>query len=765
MYNARNYFQTAQERALSANGRPTPQAVADYTKTIQKCGIILSENPDGKRADDALFLMARALYYKKNSAFQAKDAFESLIRGYPNSKHVPESYIYLARVLREVNQPSESEAVLERFIRDPRYVDHHARALLVLADFEIQDEDYHRAQYWLERIISSYRHTREFREAYYLFGKNYFEQGEYQRSLDELELFVKTRGVDKLKRLEAQYYIAQNHYELGDTDAALRAARYLVRNEQRPDLLARARLILGRIILADGQIEDGMEELTNVTTSYPRTEHSAAAFFYMGLQRYYHESKIDEAVAQLNRVRGDFPRSEHADDANRIASALNQIKPNPALDIIRDADSWLEYHYVRAENFLDPLALPDSAMTTFQKVIAQKDTLIFKIQDYQTRVDSLASRIDSLGTLSPDPDSAEADVLPTEVPEEPISADPESPEEELQDTPDVPADMEPEPPSEDLSIEPEPADTTEPESEASEPDPDKTTVPEPDLATLQQIHDGFLLEIEDMQALLDRFDAEILPFAYYSIYSIMLQDSTREQEAEEIYQTLMRDYPRNMYSRAATALKEGRIPRLIDPAYEEALEDFDLALMLYPPDADSLVAKMQEFSQSDYDDLRLRANYRLGWHYSFEEADTTHAKQYLQAVLDDPEADEYATMVRRFYDGQKFLLRDSGLSDFEEDSDDAAKAPESEDAEPELEALPLIEDQEAIEDPSPLDDAEVQSPDDITAGEGYEDPVLDETPEQEPMAEPGPAEPEAKAQDASLESEPLLIDEDPPEEG
>ena len=36
MYNAQNYFKSAQARPLNANGRPTPQAVADYTKTIQK---------------------------------------------------------------------------------------------------------------------------------------------------------------------------------------------------------------------------------------------------------------------------------------------------------------------------------------------------------------------------------------------------------------------------------------------------------------------------------------------------------------------------------------------------------------------------------------------------------------------------------------------------------------------------------------------------------------------------------------------------------
>ena len=227
MYNARKYFNMAQVRPLSANGRPTPQAVGDYTMAIKKCGIILSDGGKGKRADDALFLMARALFYKGNSSFQAKDAFEGLIRGYPKSKHVPEAYIYLGKVLRDINQVAESEAVLERFVRDPKFVKNHPRALLVMADFEIQDEDYYRAQYWLERIIKDYPKTPEAKEAAFLFGKNYYVQGDYERSLQEFESFIRTRGIPKPKKMEAKYYIALNHLELGASEKALREVKSL----------------------------------------------------------------------------------------------------------------------------------------------------------------------------------------------------------------------------------------------------------------------------------------------------------------------------------------------------------------------------------------------------------------------------------------------------------------------------------------------------------------------------------------------------------
>lgn len=661
MYNAQKYFASAMERPLSANGRPTPQAVAEYTKTIQKCGIILSEDPDGKQADDALFLMARALYYKKNSAFQAKDAFESLIQGYPDSKYIPEAHIYLARVLRDINQAAEAKALLERFIRDPKYVDHSAEALLVLADFEIQDGDHTKAQYWLERIVNNHKNTKESNEAFFLLGKSYYEQKNYQKSIEEFKNFINIRGINKERRLEARYYIALNYYHLGETESAYRELRYIVRNEQRPGQLSQARVLLGRVLLALGDEEKGLEELEAVTSNYPRTENSAAAYYYLGMYKYYNQGKIEEAIAQFNRVRGEYARSELADKANRISNALNQIKPNRALDITRDTDAWLQNHYRRAEYFLDPLALPDSAIATYQRVISQKDSLLAQISLYQTQIDSLNLRIASM-------QDSIAHVQETEVETEIPNID--FKQESLTEPPDpeaVPlAESENDLPSLGKEIETE---NLAPEDGKETLEDIPPTIPEPDLATLEQIRDGIISEQESLGELISRFDAEILPFCYYSIYSIILDDPSYAELNQEVYEILQTQYPRNMYTRAATALKEGRIPRLIDPDYEEALASFDAALELYPPDSDSLVSRMQDFLQVEYDDLRLRANYRLGWHFSFEEPDTTRAKQYLREVLTNSEAGEYATAVRRFFDGEKYILYDSKLNTKFEETD------------------------------------------------------------------------------------------------
>ncbi|MCB5269723.1 MAG: tetratricopeptide repeat protein [Candidatus Cloacimonetes bacterium] len=777
MYNAQSYFKSAQERPLNANGRPTPQAVDEYTKTIQKCGVILSNNNKGPRADDALFLMARALYYKGNSAFQAKDAFESLINGYPKSKHVPEAYLYLGRVLRDVNQVAESEALLERFVRDPKYIKHHPRALLILADYEIKDKDYVRAQFWLERIISNYRKTPEFKEAFFLFGKNYYMQNDFERSLQEFQKFQKTRGINKEMKLEAQYYIALNQYKLDDTSSAMKNIRNLIRNEVRPEYLSAARVLRARILLAEGNIEEGLAELEDVTKTYPRTEQSAAAYYHWGEYLYFKNGDIDAALPHLNKVRTEFAKSEFADLGQGIATALGQMKKPASLSSKSNLQDFLDYHYLKAEYFINPLALPDSSLASYQAVMdeypilqAERDSLNLLSSNLQSQIDSLNAlpeliQADSIEVMTepapeledemqiegqPDePDSSAvldslliepsdgeelavavaadslfetvsdslevvagtADSLSATLSDnlsvEQLSADSFSesavdsleldlPDQEAQtDTPELPRPEEPVSSMDDLDDE-----TLMPLTDlldehatirpAGRMSPDAVLLEEPMIEVMDSLsvavsdsladippvlspveqRNALRDQLEDLQSQsasleesLQRFESDILPFCHFSIFSIYLDQPDQVEQSEQILAEMQSRFPRNIYTRAAVALKNGNIPRLVDPDLEAAEEAFDLALDHYPEHPDSLLIKMQEFTDSPYPELQLRANYRLGWYYTFEAPDTTLARDYLDAVQSMSDTAEYGTSVSRFYDGIKFLLQEPAWMD------------------------------------------------------------------------------------------------------
>lgn len=784
MYNAQNYFKSAQLRPLNANGRPTPQAVDEYTKTIKKCGMILSYKKNSPRADDALYLMARALFYKGNSAFQAKDAFESLIRGYPKSKFVPEAHIYLGKVLRDINQINESEAVLERFVRDPKFIKHHPRALLVLADFEIKDEDYNRAQFWLERIIKDYPKTDEFKEAFFLFGKNYYMQKDYTRSLQEFQTFYKTRGMNKEMRLEALYYIALNQFELGDFDSAKRNARSLIRNELRPEKLSAARVLYARTLLAEERIDDGLAELEEVTKSYPRTEQAAAAYYYWGKYLYFKKGDIDAATPHLNKVRTEFSNSPFATQGQKMATALAQIKRPANLNSRANLQGFLDHYYLKAEYFVSPLALPDSALASYQTVIdeytllsAEKDSLSLQIGSLNTEIDSLNALPEVMLVDSLTVSDAATQEPALELLEEP-SIDTEEPS---------PADstsLNPEPP-----IQPDADPEAEAELDLSELKPDLNEfLAEADSssATLDSLavqntealadsliaataleqrnaiviqRDALQTRLDPMQDTMQRFEKEILPFCYFSIFSIYHNMQTGSADAELTLTEMQSRFPRNMYTRAARALKNGNTPRLVDPDLEAAEESFDALLSHYPEHPDSLLAGMQEFTLSPYPELQLRANYRLGWYYSFEAPDTTLAKDYLEAVLSASDSGDYGSVVRRFYDGAKYLLRDSGLIDSVAVADSLSliEHPEADSLlfeHPEADSL-LIEPGELdslLVHPADLDSLDFEMPDSLNTELETEETVPEEDKDQED-ALPQPLPPEALPPDKDEDSD------------
>lgn len=682
MYNARKYFKAGQERALNANGRPSSQAVQDYTKAIQKCGIILSNKKITRKTDDALFLMARALYYKGNSAFQAKDQFEALIRGFPDSPFYGEAHIYLAKVYRDINQKEEAQNLLEQFLLKGDQAKLHPRALLTLAEFDIADKDYTQAQFWLEKIITGYPKAREYRDAYLLFGKNYYVQEDYESALREFDKITQSRLIPKPLRLEALYYAALNQYHLGSYDRSWRNVQKLLNDEVRPERISEIRVLQSRLLIARGEFEDGIAEIGDISTSYPRTQSSAEAQYYLGEYYFRQAHDLDQASTAYTRVRSEFPGSELAEQAQKKTTAITQLKANTGLDPETKLQEFVDYHVSAAENYLSVFALPDSALTMYQRVIDSRDTLQVRydtlggqLAAWQFAADSLSARIDSL----PEPEISEPveqpEILETEV-EPPADssavvdsldlAETEQSEPAILDSLAIPEIKVEEPAPEypdslDIPVieaaETEPAlpDSLASELVAAPPDPAQIRQAlEQSLASLQADISAAETRRTNLAELFKRYDKELIPLALFSQASILSKSGLTGDSLASINLRMQGDYPGNKYANALTALLNGAPIRLIDPAEEAQELSLDNAFGLYETDPDSMLVVLNELSASEFGDIRLKANFRLGWFYTFQQPDTTRAKPYLEEVLKIQRSGDYADLTARFFNGSKF---------------------------------------------------------------------------------------------------------------
>lgn len=639
MYNARKYFKSAQDRPLNTNGKPNSQAIDDYTKTIKKCGIILSASKKGPNVDDALFLMAKALYFKGNSAFQAKDQFENLIIGFPKSPYVQESHLFVARILREINQPKDAERRLDEFIRNPAFRKQHPSALLLLTDFAIRDKDYIKAQYWLERIIRDYPKTKEFKTAYFLFGKNYFEQKDYRASLNAFEKMEGTRGIDKALKLDTRYYIGLNLLELGELDRAYKTANSLLKSETRLDKLAPVRLLKARVLFAKGNNEDAKKEIEYINKTYPRTESSAAALYYLAEYQYYTIGDPTNATINYNKVRTEFPTSPLATISQAKATAVTNVMPKASTNSETATKQYLDTMYLSAESFLSTLSLPDSALACYRKVIYERDVLQARRDSLQIQAGTLSTSLDSLrlakDQLVPEKftttDTLKTNINMPEVPDSIYT--------EVQDTLHAVTD----------SL------TAQAAARAAE-----TATLKRELATNIKQDEAKLTTLQGRITRIDevilQFDTEIIPFCMFAMGSVLHDHFPERPDNAELYAQMLERYPNSKYTRALNSLQKGQSVRLIDPLEESQEQLLDELFGMISTAPDSALAGLEEMRQSPYPRFKLAANFRLGWYYSFDSADTSRAKPYLKSVLDDTNAGDYATLTRRFFDGNKFLV-------------------------------------------------------------------------------------------------------------
>lgn len=522
LYNARKYFKAAQARPLNANGRPNNQAVEEYTKAIKKCGIILSNEKHDSRTDDALFLMARALYYKGNSAFQAKDQFESIIKGFPDSPFVGESHIYLAKVLRDINQKEQSYKTLQEFVLDSTHKKLHPKALMNLAQFSIEDKNYLQAQYWLQKILTDFPKSEEYREAFFIFGQNYYIEKDYQASLAEFQKIVKDRRITQQMKLEARYYIAMNQFMLGEHEQCKKTLKKLLKDETRPEKQSLARVLQARLYLAEGAADKGLAEIESIAKTYPRTQSSAEAQYHLGEYYFYEEQDLEKAGTAYGRVRTELSTSELAEPGQQKSTAINQLKTNVQLNPESNLQAYVDYCISAAENYFSVFSMPDSALVLYDRLIsskelavAKRDTVLIEFEAQQAVVDSLQLALQALPEPEPEPEP------------EPVVPDSLAVPEELQETDLDGEEIEPEPlfetetTEEDLEVlelpqeelKPEIEDLPEPEEEPEE-EPDNQPIIEEDDDSIPQNPQPTDTDLDESEELLgeqEEIDTEPVP--------------------------------------------------------------------------------------------------------------------------------------------------------------------------------------------------------------------------------------------------------------
>ncbi len=596
-YNAEKYFEEALEMELKDDGKPTSNAIQKYKKVIKKCGIVLEYYEDSKYADDALLLMAKSFFYIGRNYTQTISTLEDMIKFYPESELVPEATLYIARAKYEFRQEEEAYDLLHEFLINNQFKDHHPKALQILANYKLKENDHVQTDYYLNRLIEEYPDSDEYEEAFFLQGKSQNEAGVYDKSNEIFFKLLKSK-VSRKTKFNAKYFIALNYLLLGEYQQAADYATRLLKDEYRENKISRIRLVQARSFAELGNTDDAVALLEAITEDNKRTSLSAQAFYFLG-EIYFHKFKeYSTAIEFYNKVKTEDRNSEYLEDSISQSVIVSQIiqyyNPNSKIS----AEELINQQFKLAEFYIEYLEMPDSALIVYNDIIQQESRFRAVIDTIQIQLDSLVVIIDSLEM---------ADSL-------------------MQIT------------ISDSSM------------------IDKKEEIETRKTNLQAEYNSLKLLMENAEENISLYQKEFVPFAKFTklwLYKNVLIDSI---EVTAIYNELLTDYPDNKYTFAAEQFLAGKDSIVIKTRkqiketaqYNEAINHIDIQ----PEKTVEALLPIAKDTQHEY---RYKALYSLGYINYFLLADSLSAKPYFDSVLANTEQTIFKTEITKFYNGENFI--------------------------------------------------------------------------------------------------------------
>jgi TolA-binding protein len=709
-FNAEKYFDDAQTMALRDNGKPSSTAIQNYNKTIKKCGIVLTDYKDSKYADDALYLMARCFYYIGRNYTQALKHFDELIEFYPESEFIPDVKLYIARANYQFTRKELAFELLQEFLQDPKYKDHHAKALQLLADYHLVDKNFVDADFYLNRIIEKFPKSEEYTSAFFLQGKNQYEAGNYEKSNEVFFSLLKSKVPRNIK-FDARYYIALNYLMLEDYQEAEKFSFKLSKDEYREEMISKIHVIKARSLAGNAEFDDAIQLFNTVITDNSRTLLSAESAFYLGELYFNQLHDYEKAIESYGKVKKESGQSEFMEKSVTRSAVASQIIQFNNPDSQLAVEELVLQQFKLAEFYVEFLNMPDSALIVYDHITQQKDFFFLKLDTLRI---NLAANKDSLdlfteieNILKPaEPENEQTKIKqnkPEDGKEDLVSKEPETGKEEL-------VSKEPETGKEELvSKEPEFEEKgSEDKKEFDVNLPDSTELVETftdstnmvvaitdstdmvetvtDSAEVVKtfIDSTYTIEYGDSIKTVDlaeatseklrlqtrvrtltqqisrneddivKYEEEFIPFAKFIklwLYKVVYQDSARIQEQ---FDELISDFPDNKYTYAAELMLQDKKVEITTKKQILELAQYEAAIAdLYEAPASTKVL-LHEIAADSTHEFYLKANYSLGYVNHFLLADSVTAKQHYDIVLAQIDNNEFIPEVQKLYNGEAF---------------------------------------------------------------------------------------------------------------
>jgi len=366
----------------------------DLVKVIEKCSNLLQFNSESAYVDDALLILGKAFFYKKDYQ-KAIRKFEELKANYPESDLILEADLWTGKsqirlknsddglaILEDVRKKAvekgDDDIIRESFIEDIVYListEDYENAIAVANEFmKVSNDDVIKAKVWFE------------------IGKLNMKIGDVENAI-----VAYSNVFNFSPDFDLEYSASLNYgkalRENGKNEEALDVFNDMYSEDKYSDNLAEIQLEIAKTNRALGNYQLAVDLFTEVDTTYRNTTSAGAAKYELGELYEYNFLNLDSAAAYYKKSSTSTLPQEYikgAKDKNVLFSRYTSLDKS-----IAKYDKALFYSQNPDEFVKDSIAYVEDSLAIQSELRKVKE-----LQEIWSGLDSLLNKKDTTGAFA-----------------------------------------------------------------------------------------------------------------------------------------------------------------------------------------------------------------------------------------------------------------------------------------------------------------------------------------------------------------------------
>lgn len=319
---------------------------SNFEKAIEKAETALQKHnhKDNHYFDDLRFLIGRSWFYKRNYTLAIKN-FEHVIKTYPDSKIIPDVYLWMAKAhFMDDNGTVAAKLLEDKVGKLPLKKRHQGELALLKAQMLLEERKYEDVVRTLNANKEAIRGATNRARAHYLLGQIYTDQKSTTRAYENYKLVTKLNTDYELifnARLNMAKLLISSQEGTADNVKLRRLLKKMLRDEKNVDYKDRIYYEIAMLDLKNNNRPGAIDNLKNSIAYNTGNLRQKALSYYKVGQIYFYDLK-------------DFPKAQVYFDSASVA-------------ITRDAPEYREISTISATlkefvGFSKAIVLQDSLL-------------------------------------------------------------------------------------------------------------------------------------------------------------------------------------------------------------------------------------------------------------------------------------------------------------------------------------------------------------------------------------------------------------------